>query len=127
MKALLIVSKPKFKDVFVDTERSYENEKVAVEELSFYENVLATKRIPLGEKEITEIPIATIPYRFFLKSDKLFFQIGLGRLWEEVLEKLSKKGIEIFNRFIALKLKEGLRFYEIGSIDGANIYLLIRR
>jgi len=125
MEGVLIVSEPKFEDIFADTEREYENEKTALEELSFSERILAKKRIPLSETEITEIPIAGIPYRFFVKRGKLFYQIGLGRLWEGVLEKLQKRGVEVFQGFIVIPLKKGYRFYEIGSLDGANIYLLL--
>ena len=125
MEGLLIVSEPKAEDIFADTDREYPNEKTALEELSFYEKILATKRIPLLETEITEIPIAGIPYRFFVKRNKLFYQIGFGRLWEGILEKVERRGVEVFQGFIAIPLKKGYRLYEIGSLDGANIYLLL--
>jgi hypothetical protein len=124
MEGRLIISEPKYPDIFVNTEKSYRSEKEAMEELSWHERIIAQKQLPLSETEITEITIAGIPYQFFIKRDKLFYRI-MFRPYFELLERLERKGVEIYQGFIVQDLKKGYNFYEIGSIDGANIYLLI--
>jgi len=123
MKGLLIVTKPE--RGFVDTDREYEDKKIALTHLSFSEKILAKKKIPLTNSAVTEITIAGVPFKFFVADGKLFYSVSLPRLFYPVLDKLRKKGIETYRDFIAVTLEKGWRFYEIGSINGMNIYLLL--
>jgi hypothetical protein len=123
MRGLLIVTKPQ--SGFVDTDREYGNKKVALAYLSFNEKILAKKEIPLSNDAVTEITIAGVPFKFFVADGKLFYSVGLPRLFYPILDKLRKKGIETYRDFITIPIKKGWHFYEMGSIDGMNIYLLL--